>query len=438
MITNEDVRIQRRILSITLSSFPGVSQFAQELLAVTPNAWFTDHGARIAHQCINAQQSPDSYTVAKAIQESGLLEGPAFSQLMADLVYSDATTPTRAQIRLTLDLIRGAYIRHRLETMTDTIASATASGVTPEDGMAMVESEMASIRAASESGVVTFGSVKTSVKRLVSEIEAIQDQLQNAEPTPVISTGIENLDRQLFAGGFVPGQMIFVGARPGQGKSSFLVTCAVNMARAGRRVGIITLEMRDTEIAGVMVQHCGNVSLKPIFDRVMNADEMMGFHQGAAEVSDFTIWMDASTSMNIEQVCSRIAHMVHSVGCEIVFVDYTQRIKRRAHSSTFDELTLISERLTDQAKHLNIPIVGLVQLNREVEGLPSLEHFKGTGQFEQDAHIAILLHRPNANALDKELTIPGIEPMQIILAKQRRGATGVLPATFTRAIQRIS
>lgn len=436
MITNEDQALQRRLCAIALAATTA-GEFTRDALLTTPNAWFTDLGARTVHQCILAQSQPTPLTVAKAIQESGLITGPGLGPLLADLIAPDDGRTTRGQVRMMIDMIRAAYIRHRLECMAGTVSAATSRGVTPEDGMAMIEAEIADIRATSQAGAATFGTIKNAVAKLNAEIDAIQTQLANGEATSVISTGIENLDRQLFAGGFTPGQMVFVGARPGQGKSSFLVSCAVNMARARRRVGIITLEMRDTEIAGIMVQHCGNVSLKPLYSRPGNAEEMMGFVTGASEVAEFSIWMDSSTSMNIEQVCSRVTHMVNSLGCEIVFVDYAQRIKRRPNVNTVDELTLISERLTDLAKQLNVPLVGLVQLNRDVEGIPSLEHFKGTGQFEQDAHVAILLHRPEANKLDGEFVTPGHEPMNLVLAKQRRGGTGIIAATFHRELQRI-
>ncbi len=437
MISNQDIELQRRILGIAVSQYPVAATFAQEILTTVPSAWFTDRASRIYHQCLLTQSSPDSFTVAKAVQESGLIALNELGPVLAGVSYNEERTPTKVQMRTMVGQIRSAYIRHRIECMADTLKTA-ATADTPDTGMAMIESEIADIRATSQAGNVTFAPVKDAVAKLWNEIVDVQERITDGRETSVLSTGIESLDRQLFAGGFTPGQMIFVGARPGQGKSSFLVTCAVNMAREGRKVGIITLEMRDTEIAGIMVQHCGNVSLRPVFSRVMNNGESTAWMQGAGVVAALPIWMDSSTSMNIDQVCARIVHMVHAIGCEIVFVDYTQRIKRRPNASTFDELSLISERLTDQAKHLNIPIVGLVQLNRDADGMPGIEHFKGTGQFEQDAHIAILLYRPDALKRDDEFHYPGMEPMSLVVAKQRRGVTGVVPATFHRSIQRIS
>jgi replicative DNA helicase len=261
-----------------------------------------------------------------------------------------------------------------------------------------------------------------------------QDAIERQSRTAAIPTGIAALDVHLFGGGFREGQIILVGARPGVGKSSFMLNCALNQARAGYTVGIVSLEMSARHLAEILAQIESDTAFQKFYRVPMMEWESDALEGGIHRVCGLPIWVDDASRKTVEQVTSRIAQMVNVERCDIVYVDYAQRISFSGKNDSVRELNHISERLTECAKELSAPIVALAQLNRDLNNsVPKLENFKGSGQFEQDAHIALLLHRPNADK-DGE-----IEDMEIHLAKQRRGvAHAHVHVKFTRSTQRIA
>lgn len=265
-------------------------------------------------------------------------------------------------------------------------------------------------------------------------------------------SGFAELDHAL--GGLKPGTLTVVGARPAMGKSIFGQNVALNVAKkldtseSPQRVLFLTLEMSPVEIANRMIQQEAKVNVRAVVESgqgTLNREQMKGLTYSCKFLKKMPLDVLDVSGMNI----IRISHLVESEHRKhpyaLVVLDYLQLIKgysKKAQENTVEQVAEVSQGLKRLAKNLNIPVVALAQVNREAAKggkAPTLADLKGSGAIEQDSDAVILLHRPAYYAENKkELTTHQLEEMQLILAKNRHGETGIFNARFRGAFFEIA
>ncbi len=425
MIHEHDTRLQRNFLSAAFE----LGSLHRDRLATMPREWWTDFGARAARDAILADPTLDLMGYLHQLVASGAMANHqdalmAFPAGMLDLPSS---------VDYSIEQIRQSYVRHQVENFTDCVRMASAAGMSAEDRLAILESNLARIRNTSKPGVSHYDHIKFAAIQANQDILDAQDALKTENRSRAIPTQVGTLDDFLFGGGFRAGQHILIGARPGIGKSSLMANLALNQARAGYRIGIVSLEMTAQHLAEIIAQIEAGQGFQKFHREPMTEWESTLLSTSIHKICDLPIWVDDASQKTVEQVVSRFHQMVNVECCDVVYVDYAQKIAFSGKEDSVRELNHISAQLTAAAKELGVPVVSLAQLNRDATNAePKLEHIKGSGQFEQDAHIALLIHRPHKDDDGPD------EKIQIHIAKQRRGiAHAHVTATFHRATQRI-
>lgn len=427
MITESDILLQRRLLGAAMEYTD-----ARDALALLPDEWWTDHASRLARQIL-VEKRPQSKMAFGTI----VISNPHLRAQFGDgtiLPDFDGTGIHTSSLDWHIEQLRQAFIRHSVECFTDHVQHASSPSIEGEERINILETAINDIRQKSRAGLSSYAHIRQGVAAAIEEIQAAQSAIQAGERTRTIPTGIENLDALLFGGGFHPGQIVFIGARPGVGKSSMMINCARNQAKEGWKVGIVSLEMTRRQLAEIGAQICSDMSFQRFYRQAMTQDDLNKAIAGLTDIGGCEIYVDDSSALTADQVAARIAHMARVEGCQIVYVDYAQKITKTGKKDIVQELAHISARLTQSAKELDIAVVSLAQLNRDAaNAAPRLENIKGCSDFEQDAHIALLLHRPEQNNQSID-----VETMEIHVAKQRRGiASGFVTAKFDRHTQRI-
>lgn len=240
-----------------------------------------------------------------------------------------------------------------------------------------------------------------------------------------IPTGFIDLDRIL--NGWKPGHLIFVGARPGMGKTAFMGSCAVNAARAGIPIGIFSLEMLKEELGDRMV--CSRAGIPTdAFDGELSAATIDRMGPAVKDVRSLPIHIDDRTR-RLDDICSAAWAAKRDLGVKMIMIDYIQLIPYEKRDEN-ESLTMISRRLVELAKDLKIPIMALAQLSRALENRPNKRpmqsDLRGSGSMEQDANEILFLYRDekyDADSPDKGIA-------EIIVEKQRGGQTGVVKLAF--------
>lgn len=217
-----------------------------------------------------------------------------------------------------------------------------------------------------------------------------------------IPTGFKQIDR--MNGGFSPGQSIILGARPSVGKSAMMNKIATSIASSGHHVGIISLEMNNTEIAARLASLETDTDFSVIYRNLFRDErEHEIFYQKISTGAvNRTIYVSDKTKVDINDIRAKAIKLKHKYGLDFLMIDYLQLVEASTTNKNYNreqEVAKISRGVKLLAMELEIPIMTLCQLNRgstQRKGdsrYPQLSDFRESGSIEQDADIAMIIHR---------------------------------------------
>jgi len=216
-----------------------------------------------------------------------------------------------------------------------------------------------------------------------------------------ITTGNSLLDRE--NGGFYPGQMIVIGARPSVGKSAYMGQMAMSIARTGKKVGIISLEMNNNEIGARLSSLGSDDDFKTIFRNLYrDEDHKAQWYRRIQELIELPIYITDKTDVSPTSIKAKAVKLKHSDGLDVLMIDYLQLVNSEndtRNRTRENEVSQLSRACKLLAKDLEIPVIVLCQLNRAVTGrkgidrYPQLSDLRESGSIEQDADVVMFIHR---------------------------------------------
>lgn len=248
-----------------------------------------------------------------------------------------------------------------------------------------------------------------------------------------IPTGFPDLDNYL-SGGFKEQEYIVIGARPSIGKTAFALTVAINMVvKNNNKVGFLSLEMPATALVERALAGVSRTNFGHIRTGVLKSEELNQLINACDILSSKELYIQDTPNMALTDVRSQARKMKREKDIDILFVDYIgliQSANNNGLTPRHEQIAQISRILKQLTRELNIPIVVLSQVGRQTDGaLPKLSDLRESGAIEQDADVVILLHRKT----DDENPIQDTE---ILVAKNRNGATGKVHLGFNKSIVR--
>lgn len=308
----------------------------------------------------------------------------------------------------------------------------------------MVRSEAVRRRLQSKLAAVLDGLEVEGVDKTVNRLEDLLRDCQSAESCdfttltdaglellneiestksgrPSCFSGIYSLDDKV--GGFLPGELIIIAARPGVGKTSLAMQFAYHNASVGRAGLFVSLEMRKTELAGRVFCGLTEVDSKHLRRGTLSREEIDKIHVKILELAEtkLFIWDPPSANINRIRSMAKLAKLRHDIQYIVVdyigLVDADDRSKeRREHISD------VTRTLKQMAKDLECPVFALCQLNRDADGVePKLSNLRDSGSVEQDADAVLFLHPLSAEDKSK---------VDMIVAKHRHGECGAFKLNF--------
>lgn len=283
-------------------------------------------------------------------------------------------------------------------------------------------------------------------KDLAQSVSCIADNVEtkyaNAQKAKSIGIASRWFPLQAVLGGYVTGKVSFVASRPAQGKTTHGCNEVLNCITEGIGSGIVSIEMSEEEIREKLAADQLDFDLCKFRHGKASAWEIQKLGLVIREHSEMNLLVMAGNK-TIDKVCISIRDMAAS-GAKFIVVDYIQRITRGHNESSTERerYGMYSSVLTALASELDVHIMILCQLKREAEFdlrkqriLPSMDHLKGTGDFEQDAHQVILIGRDLRLSGDEELD--DNQPMVIKVAKNRNGGLGKIDFVFAKSRQKL-
>lgn len=258
---------------------------------------------------------------------------------------------------------------------------------------------------------------------------------------PGALTGFTSLDRML--NGLRGGQLVVVGARPAVGKTSFALNLAMTMAAQGLTVGFFSLEMSGKEVAQRLICAQSRVSLTDLRAGTLTDEDWASLSRASADLAALDILVDETPGTTLTEIRAKARRMLHNKPRGVIIIDYLQLISPPAGSRADNRAVEVSEMsrgLKVMAKELDVPVIALSQLSRQVESRtgkrPQLSDLRESGSIEQDADIVLFLDRSSSPQEAKREDRPDEGITRLILAKNRSGATGDVDLTFLPASTR--
>ena len=256
------------------------------------------------------------------------------------------------------------------------------------------------------------------------------DESQQSDEARLSPTGLLDLDQKL-GGGFRPGQLVLLAARPSMGKTGMALSIAYAMACRDQRVGVVSLEMGRSELTErLLAMHTG-MNTQQVGPLARRGDERVIEAMGV--LAEWPLAIEDRAGLTVMDVRSKARRLAAVAPLDLLIVDYLQLLDGgdSREQNRNEEVSRISRQLKLLARELQCPVLALSQLSREVEKraskIPQLSDLRDSGSLEQDADIVLFIYRADAYA-EKDTVRTGIA--EIVVAKHRNGPVGTVPLRF--------
>jgi len=434
-VTPQALEAERSVLGCLLLDKDATLKIADFL---APDDFYHDHHRMIYECCIelfHKSEPVDIVTVSTKLEGKEKLSVVGGPEYLAEL---------QNMVPVTTHIFQYAQlIKHRatLRKLIKAGNSVTALGYESEESMeALLEKAEKEVFSISQTFIKNrFTSIKEVLNERYEHISEIHENPELASANR-INTHFKDLDNKLN-GGFSRSDLVILAARPSMGKTALsLAICQNSAITAGKRVGIISLEMSKEQLVERMF--CGLLGV-----------DSWKLHKGKLEEADFermgpvmdqlgsaSIYIDDAMGASITELRAKVRRLQMEHGIDMLVIDYLQLMSGENPMNRVQEISEISRSLKELARELNIPVIALSQLSRTVESRPDkrpiLSDLRDSGSIEQDADVVMMLYREDY--YNEDCPEEDRNALEVNVIKHRNGATGKVSLTFDRSRMKFS
>ena len=377
--------------------------------------------------------APDLLSLIEELRASGDLGTKVDASLifaLGDMAYTTAYVENHAR-----KIFEKSTLRHLIEIGEEISHDAYEDQKPVEEILDNAEKKILEITSRTENN--DYESVAPILQRTFEKIER---QMRLKGEATGVQSGFYDLDK--ITNGFQKSDFIILAARPSMGKTAFALNVAVNAAKKKNVVAIFSLEMSKEQLAGRLLSSESNVDSLKIRTGETDAEDLSDIVDTLGLMSNLKMIIDDTAGISVLELRSKARKIKNEYGLDLLLIDYLQ-LMQGSSSRSFDanrqqEIAEISRSLKALARELNVPIIALSQLSRNVElraeKKPQLSDLRESGSLEQDADMVMFLYRDEY--YNKE-TDKG-DAAELIIAKNRNGPTKNIPLTFRKEIMKFN
>lgn len=383
-----------------------------------------------------ASKAIDPVILADTLAKEGHYDTAGGRDYLMQLAQS---VPSTANIEYYIKIVREQYYLRSLVTIsTEIIENATGGEADAAEILDRAEQMIYNIRQGREKN----GPVKISeiiVNDVYNKLTLLAGE--DKEKYKGIPSGFGMLDKYLA--GLNRSDLILIGARPAMGKTSFALNLALNISMNARKKCVFfSLEMTKAQLTERLLSSQAGVESQKLKTGELSNDEWVRLGNAAGQFNDVELYLDDTASITVPEIKSRVRRM-RNVDC--IIIDYLGLISSAVKKENrVQEVSEITRQLKMMAKDLNIPVICCAQLSRATEGhgknhKPQLADLRESGSIEQDADIVLFLYREDYyrnDALDDKQNDIDANKTELIIAKNRHGATTSIELTFDKEFTR--
>jgi len=339
-------------------------------------------------QLMDSKSPVDLLTIMQQLkknEEFELVGGGYYVSSLTNNVATSANIEAHARI-----VEEQAIKREMIMIATNTISLCYQEKEDCFEVMEGLKTELSNI----EKNVISDKSFDT-ISKLGNEFLTELENKRSGLTPPLIKSGLDELY------GFANSDSIIVAARPGMGKTAFLLKAARQCIKDKNPCGIFSIEMSSMQLLTRLASAECEIDSEKIRDGKLENHEMNAIHYKIKELSEAKLYIDDTASIDIDRLCNKARKMKREHGIKILFIDYLGLITTTHYlGQKTNEVGYISRKIKQLAKELDIPIITLAQLSRKIEErkpeerMPRLSDLRDSGDIEQDADQVIFLFRP--------------------------------------------
>ena len=365
----------------------------------------------------------DILTVTNQLKKVGELDivgGPYYITQLTNRIASAANVEFHARI-VSQKHIQRELIRISSDTIRDAYEDST-------DVFDLLDKAESNLFAIAESNIrKNYDTMSTLIKQAIDQIEIAKNQKDGVSGVP---SGFTELDRT--TSGWQKSDLIIIAARPGMGKTAFVLSLARNTAvDFNKPVAVFSLEMSSIQLVNRLIAGETELSAEKLKKGNLQDHEWQQLNSQIGKLAEAPIFIDDTPALSIFELRAKCRRLKSQHDVQLIIIDYLQLMTAggEGKGNREQEISNISRSLKSIAKELDVPIIALSQLSRAVETRggekrPQLSDLRESGAIEQDADMVMFIYRPEYYGIteDKENgnSLTGVA--EIIIAKHRNGA----------------
>ena len=375
----------------------------------------------------------DLYTVTERLKSQKELQKVGGAAYLAELTQKVASA---AHIEFHAKIIAQKYVQRELiRSATEIQRRSYDEEVDVTELIGYAEQEIFK---------VSEGNVKRSVQSAADILRKALQQIEEASKTAGEYNGVRSgfTDIDSVTLGWQPSDLIIIAARPSMGKTAFVLTMARNMAVEFKTpVAFFSLEMSSVQLMNRLIVAETQLSSKDLRTGNLNSQQWAHLETNTVELGRSPLYIDDTPALSVYEFRSKARRLKTQHDIKLIIIDYLQLMTAatpETRGNREQEVSLISRTLKAIAKELNVPIIALSQLSRNVENRggtkrPQLSDLRESGAIEQDADVVAFIHRPEYYGLttdENNMSTAGMA--EIIIAKHRNGEVTDVPLRFIK------
>jgi replicative DNA helicase len=397
-----------------------------------------------------AQKEINYITVLEELRKKNLLEASGSKEYLAELLD---VAPSIANIDVYLDIIKEKAVeRELLSTLKDLSDKILTGELDYNDLIDKTESSVLTVTKKRKTS--DFLSIDKAAQQI---FEKIEENIKQGKSVTGLDLSYPRLNQATL--GFQKGDLIILAARPSVGKSTFALNLALNACKSSAaHVAFFSLEMSIEQIIMRLFSYVGGIPLTQIRNGRLNINEIKTLSISKQILGKYNLYLDESNATDINEIKAKARKLKQDGKLDFVIVDYLQLISNRtSRGNRQEEVSQISRDLKILAKELEVPVLALSQLSRNIENRddkrPILADLRESGSIEQDADMVIFLYREEEKkpkkgakteeideevkkeleqAINKNIDENHIEQINLFIAKNRQGVTTVIEYSFLK------
>jgi len=372
----------------------------------------------------------DIMTVNQELKKTGVLDivgGSYYIMQLTNRIASGANIEFHARI------IQQKYIQRELIRISSNIIKEAFEETT--DVLDLLDKAETSLFEVAENNLRRSAvNIEDVVKEAISNIEEASKHEGNISGIP---SGFHRLDN--LTSGWQPSDLVILAARPGMGKTAFVLSLARNIAvDYNKSVALFSLEMSAVQLVTRLISSETEISGDKLKKGNLTTEEWSQLNTNISALNDAKLFIDDTPALSIFELRAKSRRLKSQHDIQMIIIDYLQLMSAGADKGNREqEISSISRSLKALAKELNVPIITLSQLNRSVETRggtkrPQLSDLRESGAIEQDADMVCFLYRPeyyNIEVNENNDPYPA-GYTELIVAKHRNGALEDIPIKF--------